>query len=132
MFASATQKFKHILSIEKNTTERMANCDTKENPDKEHLYQKTDFNGSKSMNNENNENEFHNSKPTWTKQDVLLLIQCAFIEFGDGVEAFLPGTMTQLVSCDLDVSKVQEGFLGVIFEAALAFAVIVISPVTAR
>ena len=110
----------------------MENCDTKETANKAHLHQKTNFNGSKSMNNENNENEFHNSKPTWTKQDVLLLMQCAFIEFGDGVEVFLPGIITQLVSCDLDVSKVQEGFLGVIFEAALAFAVIAISPVTAR
>ena len=132
MFAFATQKVKQILSIEKKIAERMANCDLKETPDKEHLYQKTNFNGSKSMNNENNENKCLISKPTWTKQDVLLLMQCAFIEFGDGVEVFLPGIITQLVSCDLDVSKVQEGFLGVIFEAALAFSVIAISPVAAR
>ena len=70
--------------------------------------------------------------PTWTKQDILLLTQAALVEFGDGVEVFLPGTITQLVSCELNVSKVQEGLLGVILITALAFSLIAFSSVANR
>ena len=69
---------------------------------------------------------------TWTKQDVLIVTQSVLVEFGDGIEVFLPGAITQLVSCELNVSKVQEGLLGVILIAALAFALIAFAKVANR
>ena len=34
----------------------------------------------------------------WTKQDYQLLLLTSLIKFGDGVELYLPGVITQLVS----------------------------------
>ena len=53
------------------------------------------------------------SKP-WTKQDYLLCTLAVLIKFGDGVEGFLPGVITQKASCELGVSDFQEGILAMI------------------
>ena len=49
--------------------------------------------------------------PTWTKQDYLYLALAMMVKFGDGVEIYLPGVITQKVSCELGLSSLQEGLL---------------------
>jgi MFS family permease len=43
-----------------------------------------------------------------------------FVKFGDGVEIYLPGVITQKVSCDLKLSHTQEGILSGILYVFLA------------
>ena len=45
----------------------------------------------------------------WTKNDYCLLVLAMLIKFGDAVELYLPGVITQSVSCELGVSFFQEG-----------------------
>ena len=51
---------------------------------------------------------------SWTKQDYLLCTLAVLIKFGDGVEGYLPGVITQKASCELGVSDFQEGILAMI------------------
>ncbi|KAL5257363.1 hypothetical protein ACHWQZ_G012335 [Mnemiopsis leidyi] len=57
------------------------------------------------------------SGPTWTRQDYLYLTLAMMIKFGDGVEIYLPGVITQKVSCELELSSLQEAFLAAILYA---------------
>ena len=60
---------------------------------------------------------------SWTKQDYLLVSLAILIKIGDGVEAYLPGVITQKVSCELGLSDLQEGLLAVIVYLFWAIAV---------
>ena len=57
---------------------------------------------------------------TWTRNDLICVGFVALIFFGDGVEIYLPGVITQAVSCELGVTEVQEGILGVAMYLPLA------------
>ena len=46
------------------------------------------------------------------------------VKFGDGVEIYLPGVITQKVSCELGLSSLQEGFLAVIIYVFQAMSVL--------
>jgi len=50
---------------------------------------------------------------TWTKQDIGYVVFGMFVLFGDTLEINLPGVITQAISCELGVSGLQEGLLGV-------------------
>ncbi|XP_063688263.1 uncharacterized protein LOC134821450 [Bolinopsis microptera] len=60
---------------------------------------------------------------SWTKQDYILVSLAILIKIGDGVEAYLPGVITQKVSCELGLSDFQEGLLAVIVYLFWAIAV---------
>ena len=51
---------------------------------------------------------------SWTYKDFLLVSLAVLIKMGDSVKAYLPGVITQKVSCELDLSDFQEGLLAVI------------------
>ena len=53
--------------------------------------------------------------PRWLKQDYIYLAVAMLIKFGDAVEIYLPGVITLLVSCELNLSLFQEWVLTVIF-----------------
>ena len=46
------------------------------------------------------------------------------VKFGDGVEIYLPGVITQKVSCELGISSLQEGFLAIIVYVFQGIAVL--------
>ena len=54
------------------------------------------------------------------KTDYVLILLAILIKLGDGVEIYLPGVITQTVSCELGLSEVQEGILAVIFSLSYA------------
>ena len=58
----------------------------------------------------------------WYKKDFVLLITAVFVKFGDGVEIYLPGVITQKVSCDLKLSRTEEGILSGILYIFLALS----------
>ena len=68
----------------------------------------------------------------WTKKDGLLLALTAMVKFGDGVEIYLPGVITQLVSCELGVSSVGEGVLGLALYAAMMVSILGLLTVSIR
>ena len=65
----------------------------------------------------------------WTRLDVYLGVLRILVIFGDAVELYLPGVITQRVSKDLDVSTTLEGFLGVTLYVCFAIASFVL-PIT--
>ena len=64
------------------------------------------------------------TEPIWTKQDYLYLTLAMMVKFGDGVEIYLPGVITQKVSCELGISSLQEGFLAIILYVFQGIAVL--------
>ena len=56
--------------------------------------------------------------------DYILLSLAVLVKFGDGVELYLPGVVTQKVSCELGVSSFQEGILAVILYVFQGVAII--------
>ena len=68
----------------------------------------------------------------WRRSDYILLILGSLINFGDGIEIFLPGVITQRVSCELGVDSVQEGILGSVFYMTLSFSTILAGPLSDR
>ena len=62
--------------------------------------------------------------PTWTKQDYLYLALAMMVKFGDGVEIYLPGVITQKVSCELGLSSLQEGLLAIVIYVFQGIAVL--------
>ena len=68
----------------------------------------------------------------WTKKDGLLLALAAMVKFGDGVEIYLPGVITQLVSCELGVSKFEEAVLGLSLYAAMMVSIFSATAITTR
>ena len=69
---------------------------------------------------------------SWTKQDYLLASLTVMIKIGDGVEAYLPGVITQKVSCELGVSELQEAILAVIMFFFWTIAITVSVPISER
>jgi MFS family permease len=64
----------------------------------------------------------------WTKRDCLHIVLAVMIKFGDGVEIYLPGVITQTASCELGVTKTQEGFLAVILFVFFAGSILMAVP----
>ena len=62
---------------------------------------------------------------SWTRQDYLIALMVVLIKIGDGVEAYLPGVISQKASCELGISDFQEGILAVSMYAFWAIAVII-------
>ena len=58
----------------------------------------------------------------WTKKDLHLTVLKTMITFGDAVEIYLPGVITQCASTELGVSATQEGLLGIILYLCLALS----------
>ena len=63
------------------------------------------------------------TEPKWTQQDYLYLALAVMVKFGDGVEIYLPGVITQKVSCELGLSSLQEGLLAIIIYVFQGIAV---------
>ena len=50
-----------------------------------------------------------------SRNDMLLIALGVLIRSGDAIEYFLPGVITQEVACELALSSIQEGILGIMF-----------------
>ena len=68
--------------------------------------------------------DFKNLK--WTRKDVHLTVLMTLITFGDAVEIYLPGVITQAASSEMGVSHSQEGLLGIILYLCLALSFFVL------
>ena len=68
----------------------------------------------------------------WTKRDYKFLALAMLVKFGDAVEMYMPGVITQKVSCELDVSFFQEGTLSIIFYIFMGIALLVAVPLTKK
>ena len=68
----------------------------------------------------------------WTVKDYQLLAFNLLIKFGDSVEIYLPGVITQKVSYELNLSKTQEGFLGVTLYITMAASILIAAPFSDR
>ncbi|XP_063680137.1 synaptic vesicle 2-related protein-like [Bolinopsis microptera] len=66
----------------------------------------------------------------WTRMDKLLAVFGALINFGHGVETYLPGVITQQISCVTELSEWQEGTLDCILYITLAVALVVSGPLS--
>ena len=77
--------------------------------------------------NYNQEEPSHLTKneKSWTKKDLLLLVFGSLISLGDGVQIYLPGVISQLVSCELQLSPFQGGALDCILYLAIMIALVV-------
>ena len=71
-------------------------------------------------------------KPKWTVKDYQLLAFNSLIKFGDSVEIYLPGVITQKVAYELNLSRIQEGFLGVTMYIAMTIAILIAAPFSDR
>ena len=69
-------------------------------------------------------------KPSWTRMDKLLAVFGALISFGHGVETYLPGVITQQISCATELSEWQEGTLDCILYITLAIALVISGPLS--
>ena len=58
----------------------------------------------------------------WTRKDLHLSVLMTMVTFGDAVEIYLPGVITQYASKDLGVSKAEEGILGIILYLCLGLS----------
>ena len=72
------------------------------------------------------------SSAKWTNRDLLFLCQWMLIKFGHGIEIYLPGVITQQVSCEMGISKVREGILGVILYVFMALATFISMPLAKK
>ena len=68
--------------------------------------------------------DFKNLK--YNRRDIHLIALLTLITFGDAVEIYLPGVITQAASSELKVSKTQEGLLGIILYLCLALSYFVL------
>ena len=62
----------------------------------------------------------------------MVLSIVVMIKFGDAVELYLPGVITQKVSCDLGLSKCQESLLAVIYYIFHAVTILISLPISKR
>ena len=69
---------------------------------------------------------------TTSKKDYVLLALVTLIKFGDSIEIYLPGVITQKASCELGVSDFQEGLLAVIFYLVNTIANLLSFPISAQ
>ena len=68
----------------------------------------------------------------WSLQDYLLVSLAMLIKVGDGVEGYLPGVITQKVSCELGLSDFQEGVLAVVLIFFWTISILVSMPIANR
>ena len=68
----------------------------------------------------------------WSRKDILLIMVVLLMRLGEGVELYLPGVITQQVSCELGVTPFQEGVLGVILYVTLTLSVAVTGSLSDR
>jgi MFS family permease len=68
----------------------------------------------------------------WTKKNYLLLALGTLVKFGDGVEIYLPGVITQKVSCELGLSAAEEGILAIIIYLFQGVSVLTAVPLSSR
>jgi len=68
--------------------------------------------------------DFKNLK--WTRKDVHLGVLLTLITFGDAVEIYLPGVITQSASEELGLTPNQEGLLAIILYLCLALSYFVL------
>ena len=62
----------------------------------------------------------------WTRKDIILTVLNTLVTFGDAVEIYLPGVITQTASSELGVSAAQEGLLGIVLYLFLALSYFVL------
>ena len=74
--------------------------------------------------------DFKNLK--WTRKDIHLTVLVTLITFGDAVEIYLPGVITQSASSELGVSQAQEGLLGIILYLCLALSYFVLPAIKSK
>ena len=60
----------------------------------------------------------------WTRKDKFLLILILLMMFADKVEEYLPGVITQQISCELGLTSTQEGMATSVFYACLTSGII--------
>ena len=68
----------------------------------------------------------------WTKRDLMLLALNILVKFGDGVEIYLPGVITQIVSCQMKLTSLQEGILAITLFVTMGTTVFVTAFLTDR
>ena len=68
----------------------------------------------------------------WKRKDVCLVMYLSFLNFGDTVELYLPGVITQSASEELGVSQTQEGMLGIILYLSLTLSLLVSTAIKNR
>ena len=68
----------------------------------------------------------------WTGKDYIFLVQWMLIKFGHGIEIYLPGIITQQVSCEIDISPLGESVLGVILYVFMALATLISMPLAKK
>ena len=69
-------------------------------------------------------------KPSWSRMDKSLAVFGALINLGHGVETYVPGVMTQQISCVTELSEWQEGTLDCILYITLAVALVFSGPLS--
>ena len=67
-----------------------------------------------------------------TKSDYLLILLMILLKFGDSIEIYLPGVITQTVSCELSVSDIEEKVLAVIFYLSFSVTTLISAPISNR
>ena len=69
---------------------------------------------------------------SFTNRDYLFLFFYLLVAVGDAIELYLPGVITQAVSCELGVSRVQEGWLGIIIYTTMAAGLLIAGALSNR
>jgi hypothetical protein len=60
----------------------------------------------------------------WVRKDIYFIMLSSMMNFGDAVEIYLPGVITQAASKELKVTQSQEGMLGVILYLSLTVSLL--------
>ena len=69
-------------------------------------------------------------KPSWSRMDKSSAVFGALINLGHGVETYVPGVVTQQISCVTELSEWQEGTLDCILYITLAVALVISGPLS--
>ena len=72
------------------------------------------------------------TRDRWTRRDFMLLTLNILVKFGDSVEIYLPGVITQLVSCQMGLTDLQEGFLAITLFVTMGTTIFVTAYLTDR
>ena len=75
---------------------------------------------------------YNDKRRSWTTRDCLVLTLNILVKLGDSVEIYLPGVITQDVSCQMGLSSLQEGFLAVILYVTMGATILVTAFLTDR
>ena len=63
-----------------------------------------------------------------TRHDFYLITCLVLINFGDGVELYLPGVFTQTASTELNITKNQEDVMGIVMYISLTLTIVFVTP----